>query len=84
MSLTLLMQVVGIYDEACEVLFDEVFPGGSDLQGRWLTRPSSHASTYACYRCFAICKPPNARSLTAWCAPGVAAREAPLCRAASW
>ena len=27
-------QVVGIYDEACEVLFDEVFPGGNDLQGR--------------------------------------------------
>ena len=32
--LHLSMQVVGIYDEACEVLFDEIFPGGSDLQGR--------------------------------------------------
>ena len=29
-----MVQVVGIYDEACEVLFDEVFPGGNDLQGR--------------------------------------------------
>lgn len=32
--LTVSLQVVGIYDEACEVLFDEVFPGGNDLQGR--------------------------------------------------
>ena len=29
------VQIVGIYDEACEVLFDEVFPGGNDLQGRY-------------------------------------------------
>ena len=27
-------QVVGIYDEACEVLFDAEFPGGTDLAGR--------------------------------------------------
>lgn len=30
-----LMQVVGIHEEACEVLFDAEFPGGMDLNGRW-------------------------------------------------
>ncbi len=26
--------VIGIYDESCEVYFDEEFPGGTDLSGR--------------------------------------------------
>lgn len=27
-------QVVGIHEDACEVLFDAEFPGGTDLNGR--------------------------------------------------
>ena len=78
------MQVVGIYDEACEVLFDEVFPGGSDLQGRWSNPPSSHAFVCLICRHSTVCKPLSNGILIARCAPGVVARGAPLCRAASW
>lgn len=34
MSKWWLPQVVGIHEEACEVLFDTEFPGGADLNGR--------------------------------------------------
>ncbi len=39
------MQVVGIHEEACEVLFDAEFPGGMDLNGRWATSLSSFPSS---------------------------------------
>jgi hypothetical protein len=31
--------IVGVHDDACEVLFDREFPGGTDLFGRQVSPP---------------------------------------------